>query len=281
MKVAGILFMILMATYTPTHAQKLIFPDNLNTPHTTGKVTSDNIKIHYEIHGKGTPLILLHGGMGYSGHWGYQIKALKKHYRVIAIDTRGHGYSRFRSITQYRQAEFSYDAMAKDVLAVMDQLSINKAPMLGWSDGANTALTIAIKYPGRISAALLYAANYNPSGTRRARDYTYFNQYLKHCETVAIRWPEKYFARALRNAQKNMWRTQPKFTDQHLRTTKIPVAVISGNYDEIIKSSHTEKMARLIPNSKRITIWDATHFAHLQKPEKFNQIILEYLKSVK
>lgn len=281
MKLGVMLLILLTMTLTPGYARKLIFPDNFNAPHTAGHVQSGNIKIHYEIHGKGKPIILLHGGMGYSGHWGYQIKTLKEHYQVIAIDTRGHGNSRFKNISQYRQTEFSYDAMANDTLAVMDHLAIKKAPVLGWSDGANTALTIAIKYPDRISAALLYAANYNTSGTRTAKDRRYFNQYFKHCETIAIQTSEKNFVSALRSAQRNMWRTQPKFSDKQLRSIKIPVAVISGNNDEIIKTSHTEKMARLIPAGKRVIIRSATHFAHLQKPEKFNAEILNFLKAQK
>src|ERR671929_57689 len=99
-----------------------------------GYVEHNGARIWYAAYGSGSPVILLHGGLGHSGNWGYQVPALvRSGYRAIVIDSRGHG----RSTRDARP--FTYDLMASDVSAVMDALQLEKAALLGWSDGACTA----------------------------------------------------------------------------------------------------------------------------------------------
>src|SRR5512145_2217239 len=107
-----------------------------------GFVENDGARIWYAAYGSGSPVILLHGGLGHSGNWGYQVPALiEGGYRTIVIDSRGHGRS-----TRDDQP-YSYELMASDVLAVMDTLHIEKAAFVGWSDGACTALILADQAP--------------------------------------------------------------------------------------------------------------------------------------
>src|SRR6266852_5068236 len=104
--------------------------------------------------GSGSPVILLHGGLGHSGNWGYQVPALvRSGYRAVLIDSRGHG----RSTRDARP--FSYEVMASDVLGVMDTLQIEKAGLVGWSDGACTALILARKAPSRVAGVFFFACN--------------------------------------------------------------------------------------------------------------------------
>src|ERR1700756_1600281 len=94
-----------------------------------GYVEHDRARIWYTTYGSGSPVILLHGGLGHSGNWGYQVPALVRNgCRAVLIDSRGHG----RSTRDARP--FSYELMASDVLAVMDALHLEKAPLVGWSD---------------------------------------------------------------------------------------------------------------------------------------------------
>jgi pimeloyl-ACP methyl ester carboxylesterase len=87
-------------------------------------------------------VILLHGGLGHSGNWGYQVPALvESGYRAVLIDSRGHGRSTRDALP------FSYELMASDVLAVIDRLHLERAALVGWSDGACTALILAAKAP--------------------------------------------------------------------------------------------------------------------------------------
>src|SRR5215210_2461633 len=92
-----------------------------------GYVEHDGARIWYAAYGLGSPVILLHGGLGHSGNWGYQVPALIENgYRTVVIDSRGHG----RSTRDERP--FSYELLGSDVLAVMDVLRMERAALVGW-----------------------------------------------------------------------------------------------------------------------------------------------------
>src|SRR5271169_1179085 len=96
----------------------------------SGYVTVGGIAIWYAEFGKGPPVILLHGGLANSDHWGLLVPALQNDYRVIVMDSRGHGRS-----TRNEDA-FCYDRMMSDVLGVMDHLELDSAAIIGTSDGS-------------------------------------------------------------------------------------------------------------------------------------------------
>src|SRR3984893_9119464 len=127
-----------------------------------GHIEHEGARIWWATYGSGSPVILLHGGLGHSGNWGYQVPALvKSGYRAVVIDSRGHGRS-----TRDEQP-YSYELMASDVLAVMDTLRIDKAALVGWSDGACVALVLAAKAPARAVGVFFFACNMDPSGTKQ------------------------------------------------------------------------------------------------------------------
>src|SRR5260370_33073970 len=90
-----------------------------------GYVEHEGARIWYATYGSGSPVILLHGGLGHGGNWGYQVPALvTSGYRAVLIDSRGHGHST-------RDARpFSYELMASAVLAVMDAPQLEKARLV-------------------------------------------------------------------------------------------------------------------------------------------------------
>src|SRR3954447_22314493 len=93
-----------------------------------GYVEHDGARIWYASYGSGAPVILLHGGLGHSGNWGYQVPALiDSGYQTVVLDSRGHG----RSTRDARP--YTYERMASDVRAIMDHLNIGKAALVGWS----------------------------------------------------------------------------------------------------------------------------------------------------
>src|SRR5436190_19873096 len=114
----------------------------LPVTHDQGTIEHDGARIWYATYGAGRPVLLLHGGLGHSGNWGYQVPALvRSGRRAVLIDSRGHGRST-RDIRPY-----TYELMASDVSAVMDTLNLEKACLVGWSDGACTALILASQAP--------------------------------------------------------------------------------------------------------------------------------------
>ena len=239
----------------------------------TGYANVNGAEIYFTIHGSGEPLILLHGGLGNTDYWGGQIAAFSAKYKVICIASRGHGRS-----TRDDQA-YSYHLMASDVLAVMDILSIKKASIVGWSDGGNIGIDIAINNPDRLLKLFVFGANFHPSGVKPTveTDAT-FGAYVERAAADYNRLSKtpKQFDQFVEQISE-MWAKQPDFTPEQLKSIRIPVAIGYGEYDEAIKLEHTKQMASLIPESTLIILPNLSHFAMWQDPEAFNAAVLKFL----
>ena len=171
--------------------------------------------------------------------------------------------------------------MASDVLAVMDYLGLQKGSIVGWSDGAIIGIEIAIHHPERLDKLVAFGANYNIYGLRsdvkRSKTFRlYFDQAKRDYKRLSSS-PDKYdtFVAAMRR----MWRTQPNYSPKELASIKAPTLVIVGQYDEAVRSCHTQKMANFIPYSKLEILPGVSHFAMLQNPEAFNTAVLGFLQS--
>ncbi len=241
-----------------------------------GYVEHDGARIWYAAYGSGSPVILLHGGLGHSGNWGYQVPALVENgYRTVVIDSRGHG----RSTRDDRP--YSYELMTSDVLAVMDALQIEKAAFVGWSDGACTALILADQMPERVSGVFFFACNMDTSGTKEFE----FGPLVERCFSRHVKdynqlspTPEQFGA--FSEAVGLMQRTQPNYSAEDLAGIRVPVAIIHSEHDEFIKSEHAKYLARTIPNAQFIYLPGVSHFAPLQRPELFNAAMLAFLGGI-
>ena len=120
-----------------------------------------DIQRNYLERGTGAPLLLLHGNGECLDYFRSQIDFFSSRYRVIALDTRGHGAS------PRGQAPFTIAQFAEDLLEFMDGMRLSKAHILGFSDGGNIALTFALKHPERVDKLILNGANLDPSGVKR------------------------------------------------------------------------------------------------------------------
>jgi pimeloyl-ACP methyl ester carboxylesterase len=242
-----------------------------------GYIENDGARIWYAMYGTGTPVILLHGGLGHSGNWGYQVPALVEDgYRAIVIDSRGHGRS-----TRDEQP-YTYELLASDVLAVMDSLQIEKAGIVGWSDGACTALILASKAPERVARVFFFACNMDPSG---AKEFEFgplvqrcFNRHVKDYAQLSPA-PDQFdeFAEAVGLMQ----RTQPDYAPDQLAQIRVPVAIVHSEHDEFIKREHAEYLAQSIPDAEFVYLPNVSHFAPLQRPEQFNTAMLTFLSKVR
>jgi pimeloyl-ACP methyl ester carboxylesterase len=241
-----------------------------------GFVEHDSVRIWYATYGSGSPVILLHGGLGHSGNWGYQVPALvRSGHRAVLIDSRGHG----RSTRDTRP--FTYELMASDVSAVMDILHLEKAGLVGWSDGACTALILASQAPARVAGVFFFACNMDPSGAKEIE----FTPILKRCFGRHVKdyarlsaTPDQFDE--FSDAVGLMQRTQPNYSAHDLAQISVPVAIVHSEHDEFIKREHAEYLAQSIPNAEFIYLPDVSHFAPLQRPEQFNTAMLAFLGKV-
>jgi pimeloyl-ACP methyl ester carboxylesterase len=245
----------------------------LPVTHDQGYAEHDGARIWYATYGSGPPVILLHGGLGHGGNWGYQVPALVgSGYRVVLIDSRGHG----RSTRDARP--YTYELMASDVLAVMDALGIEKAGLMGWSDGACTAMILASKAPARVVGVFFFACNMDPSGTKPFEASSIIDRcFSRHKKDYArLSATPDQFGEFV-DAVGLMQRTQPNYSAHDLAQISVPVAIVQSEHDEFIKREHAEYLARSIPNAEFVCLPGVSHFAPLQRPEQFNAAMLAYL----
>jgi len=132
--------------------------NSMSTPSSTGKVPVGGAEIYYEIHGDGPPLVLLHGGVTPSTTFGAPLVAMAKTHKVIAIHLRGHGF------TTDTAEPWSTEAMADDVAAVLRQLGIGKARLMGYSLGAAVALQVAIRHPELVEKLVSVSVAFRTDG---------------------------------------------------------------------------------------------------------------------
>jgi pimeloyl-ACP methyl ester carboxylesterase len=241
----------------------------------SGYAPVNGIKIWYAVFGHGRPVLLLHGGLGNSNYWGNQVPVLAKHYQVIVMDSRGHGRS-----TRNEQP-YGYDLMASDVIGLMDYLKIEKAAIVGWSDGAILGLDIAIHHPERVSKLFAFAANSDPSGVADISSSPVFNAYIARAEKEYEKLsatPTQY--KAFLDQISKMWASQPNWTAADLKTIKVPTWIVDADHDEAIKRSNTEFMAANIPDAGLLLQAEVSHFSFLQDPQQFNNDVLHFLDHV-
>ena len=254
-----------------------VFADNGAAPlpiaAAEGHIERNGASIWYATYGKGAPVILLHGGLGHSGNWGYQVPALlEAGRRVILIDSRGHGRST-RDTQPYR-----YELMASDVLAVMDRLQIETAAFAGWSDGACIALVLASMAPERAAGVFFFACNMDPSGTREIEPSPIldrcFGRHSSDYKQLSAT-PDEFGAFV--DAVSEMQKTEPNYTAEDLGRIRVPVAIVQSENDEFIKREHADYLARSIPGAEFILLPGVSHFAPLQRPDRFNAALNAFL----
>lgn len=223
-----------------------------------------NIKLHYEEKGDGFPLILLHGNGGSLEYFVNQTDHFSKFYRVIAIDSRGHGRS------ERGKAEFSIKQFADDLYIFMRSHGIEKAHILGFSDGGNVALYFALSHPEMVERLVLNGANIDPSGVKRRYQAPIEKDYATALASAETDGEAKKNAEML-----GLMVNWPKIRTQELSALTMPTLVIAGT-DDMIKKTHTRIIAENIPDAKLVFL-EGDHFIACKVPEEFNRVVGDFL----
>ena len=218
--------------------------------------------VHFDEYGSGEPLVLLHGNGGSSEYFERQIPFFEQKYRVIAVDSRGHGKS------ERGDGELTLSRIADDLLEVLDFLKIEKASLLGFSDGGNIALIFAIKYPERVKCIIANGANTEPSGaTFGANFYAYRTLFFSYFKKDGEKTRE--LMRLMIN--------EPHIGAEELKSIEAPTLVIAGDRD-MIKTEHTKYIARHLKNAELCIFRDGTHFIAWERADEFNEKVHEFLQ---
>ena len=237
-------------------AQKTVYGKNKNGKY----IDLKDAKIYYEEYGKGQPLLFLHGNNGSISDFSQQIPFFAKHYRVIAIDTRGQGRS-----TDLTQDTYSYQKFAADLYQVTKSLNLEQVDIVGWSDGGNTALIFNYEHPEMVNRIVAIGANMNPVGVKEK-----LIESLK--KQIAGNDP-KTNQRLIQ-----LMLDHPDIKSNQLSLITNPVLIVAGS-DDVIKDEHTRLIHKLIRNSELAIIPNATHYIPFEQPEKLNELMLDFLKN--
>lgn len=238
-----------------------------------GQVETQGARLYYAVVGNGSPVLLLHGGLGSSDDWGYQVTALAAQHTVIVMDSRGQGRS------THDARAFTYDLMADDVVALLDALKIGTVDVVGWSDGANIGLDLAMRHPTRIGKLFAFGANANVAGMRGDSEKNPILPLLMaHMGADYARLsPTPKAFDALAGQLSTMWASEPNWSDAQLGAIKSPVWIVDGDHEEFIKPEHTAHIAAMIPRAGLMILPNVSHFAPLQAPALFNAVVLQFL----
>lgn len=238
-----------------------------------GQAQVNGISVHYAVYGQGTPVIFLHGGLANTDYWGNQVPAVAARHTVILMDSRGHG----RTTRDARP--YGYDLMADDVVGLMDFLKIDKADIVGWSDGGILGIDLALRHKERVGKVFAFAANTLTSGVKEGVEKNpTFAAYIEragHEYADRSATPKEYDGFV--DQISKMWADQPNWTDAQLKAIDTPILVVDGDHDEAIKREHTEYIAATIPHAGLLLLPNASHFAFLQDPALFNSAVLHFL----
>jgi len=240
-------------------------------------VQLDDISMYFEVSGTGKPLVLLHGGLDSAKAWSRQIPVFARQYRVITPDSRGQGRS------TDGDAPISYHQMAEDTLSLLDHLGIETATIIGWSDGANTALDLAIHHPERVAALVVYGAHTSPQALQESALADLQNTSIEELQRglrsdyVAMS-PDPQRLPAILEEIKTMWLTLPAFTRDELAGIRVPTLVLDGEDEEVVRPEHAAEIAAAIPDAQLVILPGVGHFAPAEKADAWNAAVLDFLR---
>lgn len=232
-----------------------------------GYVKSGSASIYYEVFGEENRevVVLLHGNGESGRHFKKLIPLISDRYRVVSIDSRGHGNSDFGG------SQLSLGTMAVDLVNVLEELGLNKVNVVGFSDGANIAMLTAIKNSDIINKIVLVGGNYNFWGLKPLTGVMiavgYYCSYLGSYVDPRNRLNKEYFSLMFK---------EPNLKRDSLKYIKAPALVINGDRD-MIKLSHAKAIANTIPNAE-LKIVKGDHFWIYRNPEEAGKIIKDFIK---
>ena len=223
-----------------------------------------DISMYYQEKGEGMPFVLLHGNGESGEYFKNQIEYFSNHYRMIALDTRGHGK------TPRGTAPFTMDQFAEDLNAFLEEKNINNIILLGFSDGANIAIKFALKYQDKIKVLILNGADLDTKGVKRSVQIPIEIGYK-----TARLFQNKSEEAKQKTEILGLMVNEPNIKPEELHSIEVPTLVIAGTKD-LIKENHSRLIAENIKDSE-LSFVEGNHFIAGKNPIEFNKEIEKFL----
>ncbi|MGA9039321.1 MAG: alpha/beta hydrolase [Terriglobales bacterium] len=229
--------------------------------------THDGVTLYYEVYGTGEPLLLVHGNGGSIADFKAQIDYFRKHYKVIAMDSRDQGKS------GDSPDKITYEKMTDDLAALLDHLHTGPVDVLGWSDGGIEALLLGIRHPEKVKKIAAMAANLVPDGAY-PEVITAFKSMLDSIPATERETPEG----------KREWKvSQMLFDEPHIDASALeaitaPTLVLASDHD-VIRDEHTLEIYHHIPNSQLCIFPNATHMVPYDDSALFDATVERFFRT--
>jgi pimeloyl-ACP methyl ester carboxylesterase len=258
-------------------------------------VDTNGIHLHYEVYGDGEPLVLISPFAAPAMAWFFQVRAFKKHYRVVAFDNRGVGRS------SKRGGPYTTKMMAEDTLALMDHLGIAQANILGYSMGSMIAREIAINHPERVRKLILGAMpvvrnssdagmvrlhaiglkeNLSESDAREVVKIVTAMSFKRLSFRLFFGLVMKIFPMPVspRGVFGQFMAAESYDLDDKLEQIKAQTLVVVGTEDSIAPEAYARKVVGSLPNARLVTVDGGSHILFMENSRRFNGEVLTFLK---
>jgi pimeloyl-ACP methyl ester carboxylesterase len=246
----------------------------------------DGVKIHYEVHCKGDPILLSHGYSATAKMWEKQVEALSDRWRVIVWDMRGHGLSD----SPDDPGRYSEEATVGDMAALLDEIGARTAVIGGLSLGGYMSLAFNARLPERARALMLFdtgpgyksetaRAGWNQNAEARAQALETQGLAALGGRSREVSATQHRSAKGLALAARGMLAQRDDRVIRSLPEIRVPTLVLVGADDTPFHAA-TDYMAAKIPGAKKVVIPGAGHAANIDQPEAFNRAVIDYLESL-
>lgn len=254
------------------------------------------MKLAFREYGEGQPLIILHGLFGQSDNWNTLSKGFaEKGLRVFTVDQRNHGLSP-------HSEDWNYQVMADDLKEFIDEHQLKDPIILGHSMGGKTVMFFELSYPGIASKIIiadiavraskphhdevlkaLNAVDFNALKTRKEAEAV-MNEYITDFGTKQFLLKNIYWKEDERMAWRFNLEVMTRKYNEILvevpeKTSDVKTMIMRGEKSNYISDADAEEMKNRFPNSVLVTIKDAGHWIHAEKPKEFFESVMAFLQS--
>jgi pimeloyl-ACP methyl ester carboxylesterase len=236
----------------------------------------NGLKLYYEVHGDGFPLVLLHGAFGFAEGWTNILPTLSTSHRVIAVELEGHGH------TSDLDRPLRFEQMADDVAQLLNQLEIKSADFFGYSMGGTVAFGVAIRHPDLVRKLATYGSSvlgaFTNTATGSMRRFSLPADFAPPVLKIPYdrtspdptRWP------ILVRKVSNLVNDFIGYPAEDLKTIKAQVLIIAGDRDEV-RPERATALYRLVPKSQLAVLPGSDHFLLWSDPQKILTILVPFL----
>ncbi|WEK60744.1 MAG: alpha/beta hydrolase [Candidatus Microbacterium colombiense] len=235
--------------------------------------TAHGVETYFETIGSGQPVLLLHGGFCSMEMMRGQAESLADRYAVSSPERPGHGR------TADQEGPMSYAGGVDDTLSFMDAAGIERAHVVGFSDGAIIALLLALEHPDRIRSLVAISGNLTPAGVEEPDDDSDEpdeNWERLRAEYDALSPDGAAHGEVVLEKMLTMWRAEPDIDPAALQRLTLPTMIMAGDRD-VIRADHTRLIADSIPGAHLCIVPGASHMLLRERPALVNLALHEFL----